>query len=126
MSKSVNSVILLGNVGQLPESRTLANGTSVTTVSLATNERKKSGDTYVDYAEWHSVTFFGKLADVVKQYVHKGSKIYVTGHLRTSSWEDDQQVKRSKTSIVAEELILLDANENRQPPTPTEVYEAAF
>jgi single-strand DNA-binding protein len=126
MSKSVNNATLLGNVGQVPESRTLANGTSVTTVSLATNERKKSGENWVDHTEWHAITFFGKLADVVKQYVRKGSKIYVTGHLRTSSWEDEHQVKRWKTTIIAEELVLLDANDNRQPAQPEETYTEAF
>ncbi len=126
MSKSVNSVTLLGNVGQPPESKQLQNGTSLTMVSLATNERKKSGDTWVDHTEWHSVVLFGKLADVAKQYLHKGSKVYISGRLRTSSWEDDQQVKRWKTSIIAEELILLDKPTNGQPAAPDETYQGDF
>jgi single-strand DNA-binding protein len=126
MSKSVNSVMLLGNVGQPPESRSLPNGTSVTMVSLATNERKKQGENWVDHTEWHSVTFFGKLSDVVKQYVRKGSKIFVTGRLRTTSWEDDHQIKRWKTNIIAEELILLDSKDARQPDVPEESYAGEF
>jgi single-strand DNA-binding protein len=126
MSKSVNSVTLLGNIGQPPESRTLQNGTSVTTVSMATNERIKRGDTWADHTEWHSVTFFGKLSDVAKQYLHKGSMLLVTGRLRTSSWEDDHQVKRWKTTIIANELILFDKPTNAQPAVPDDAYSEAF
>lgn len=127
MSKSVNSVTLLGNIGQPPESKTLQNGTVLTMVSLATNERRKSGEAWVDHTEWHSVVFFGRLAEIAKQYLRKGSKVYVCGRLRTSSWEDDHQVKRWKTNIVAEELVLLDGrDDSRQPGVPDEAYSEAF
>jgi single-strand DNA-binding protein len=127
MSKSVNSVTLLGNIGQPPESKTLQNGTALTMVSVATNERKKNGETWVDHTEWHSVVFFGRLAEIAKQYLRKGSKVYVCGRLRTSSWEDDHQVKRWKTSIVAEELVLLDGHDDsRQPSVPDEAYSEVF
>jgi single-strand DNA-binding protein len=126
MSRSVNSVTLLGNVGQPPETRTTQGGTKVTTVSLATNERRKSGESWVDHVEWHSITLFGRLAEIAEQYLRKGSKVFVTGRLRTTSWEDDHQVKRWRTNIVAEELVLLDAADNRQPNPPDEAYGEAF
>lgn len=124
MGKSVNSVTLLGNVGQPPESKSLPNGTVLTTVSLATNERKKSGADWVDHTEWHSVVFFGRLAEIAQQYLRKGAKVYVSGRLRTTSWEDDHQVKRYRTSIIAEDLVLLDRADHGQPPS--EAYEEAF
>lgn len=126
MGKSVNSVTLLGNVGQPPESKTTQTGTSLTTVSIATNERQKKGETYVDHVEWHSVVFFGRLAEIAKQYLRKGSKLYVSGHLRTSSWEDETQTKRFRTSIIAEELVLLDSKDAQQYAPPAEAYSEAF
>jgi single-strand DNA-binding protein len=126
MSKSVNSVTLLGNIGQPPESRKTKSGTALTMVSIATNERKKvpNSDKWEDHTEWHSVVFFGRLAEIAAQYLRKGSKLYVEGRLRTTSWEDDQQVKRWKTSIIAEELVLLDAHENRPPQPPEDALAA--
>jgi single-strand DNA-binding protein len=126
MSKSVNSVTLLGNIGQAPESKNLGNGGTLTMVSVATNERKKSGETWVDHTEWHSVVLFGRLAEIAKQYLRKGSKVYISGRLRTTSWEDDHQVKRWKTNIVADDLILLDGATDRQPEVPANAYSEGF
>lgn len=125
MSKSVNSVTLLGNVGQPPQSKDSAGGGLRTMVSLATNERRKSGETWVDHTEWHSVVFFGRLAEIARQYLRKGSKVYVSGRLRTVSWEDDAQVKRWKTNIVADELILLDGRSDASEP-PDSTYKGEF
>jgi single-strand DNA-binding protein len=126
MSKSVNSVILLGNVGQLPESKASQNGTLRTTASIATNERKKVGDKWEDHTEWHSVIFFGRLAEIARDYLRKGSKVYISGRLRTISWEDDTQQKRWKTNIVAEDLVLLDSKDAGASKVPDEAYKEAF
>jgi single-strand DNA-binding protein len=119
MSKSVNSVTLLGNLGQPVEVRSTQTGI-VANISLATNERKKVRDNWEDHTEWHRVVVFGKLAEIARDYLKKGSKLYVTGRLRTTSWADDHQVKRHSTNIVADELILLDGpqGDGNRPPQP--------
>src|SRR4051812_48434600 len=86
--RSVNKVILLGNIGQAPETKTLSNGTLLTTASIATNDRFKQGDEWKDRAEWHSVLFYGKLAEIARDYLRKGGKVYLEGRIRTDSWED--------------------------------------
>lgn len=128
MSKSVNSVTLLGNVGQPPETKASQNGTLRTTASIATNERKKvpNSDKWEDHTEWHSVIFFGRLAEIARDYLRKGSKVYISGRLRTISWEDDTQQKRWKTNIVAEELVLLDGKDSGPAKVPDEAYSEAF
>ena len=128
MSKSVNSVILLGNIGQPPETKTSQNGTLRTTASIATNERKKvpNSDKWEDHTEWHSVIFFGRLAEIARDYLRKGSKVYISGRLRTISWEDDTQQKRWKTNIIAEELVLLDGKDNTVSKVPDDAYSEAF
>jgi single-strand DNA-binding protein len=126
MSKSVNSVTLLGNVGQPPESKKTQSGTLRTTASIATNERKKVGEKYEDHTEWHSVIFFGRLAEIACDYLRKGSKVYISGRLRTISWEDDHQQKRWRTNIVAEELVLLDGRDDRRSAPPDEAYSEEF
>jgi single-strand DNA-binding protein len=126
MSKSINTATLLGNVGQPPEIKALQNGTPVANLSLCTNERHKVGDKYEDRAEWHAIVAFGKLADIVRDYVHKGSKLYVSGRLHTSSWEDEHQIKRYRTCIIANEVVLLDARDKSADQPPTENYEAEF
>lgn len=124
MGKSVNKIMLLGNIGQPPETRTLKNGTLLTTVSLATNERFKQGDVWKDRVEWHSVLFYGKIAEIARDYLHKGSRCFIEGRNRTDSWEDDHQQKRWRTHVVASDLTLLDARENRPPQTPDAVLAA--
>lgn len=108
-AKSVNKVILVGNVGQDPEVKYTASGVPVAKVSLATNERfKDKNDQWQDRTEWHSVLAWQRLAEIVGEYVHKGSKIYVEGKLQTSSWQDRQNgEKRYRTEIVAREIVLL-------------------
>jgi single-strand DNA-binding protein len=126
MSKSVNTATLLGNVGNPPEIKTLQNGTQVANLSLCTNERKKVGDKWEDRAEWHAVVAFGKLADIVREYVHKGSKLYVSGRLHTSSWEDEHQIKRYRTCIIANEVVLLDVHDKSSDQPPVEAYSGEF
>ena len=125
MSKSVNKVILLGNVGQAPES-TSKSGTLRTMVSLATNERVKKGDNWEDHTEWHRVVLFRRLAEIARDYVRKGSKVLIEGRLRTYKYEDEHQQTRWVTNIIAVDLVLLDGKDNRQPDPPTESYEGEF
>lgn len=108
MSKSVNRVTLLGNVGQAPEYKYTPSGVAVATFSMATSERVKVGEAWEDRPEWHNCSVFGKLADVVREYVGKGSKLYVDGKLKTHSWEDKETGKmRYRTEIIVNDLTLL-------------------
>lgn len=112
MSQGINKVILVGNVGQDPEVRTTHNGDWVAEFSLATSERWKDRDTGDDQerTEWHTVTVFGKLAEVVEKYVRKGSKLYVEGQIRTESWDDRESgQKRYRTKIICRNLQMLDS-----------------
>ena len=102
-SRGVNKVILVGNVGNDPEVRYMPNGNAVANVSLATSETwkdKNTGDQQ-EKTEWHRVVFFNRLAEIVEQYVKKGSKLYIEGRLQTRSWEQDG-VKRYTTEIVVD------------------------
>ena len=109
MARGVNKVILIGNLGDEPLCRTTHSGCSVTNISMVTNEVRRNIDTgeTTEYAEWHRVVMWGKLADIAKQYLHKGSQIYVEGKLRTRSFMDKQGQKRSVTEIVADEMQIL-------------------
>jgi single-strand DNA-binding protein len=106
----VNKVILVGNVGNDPEVRYMPNGNAVANVSIATSETwkdKNTGDQQ-EKTEWHRVVFFNRLAEIVEQYVKKGSKLYIEGRLQTRSWDQDG-VKRYTTEIVANEMQMLDS-----------------
>lgn len=109
-SRGVNKVILVGNLGNDPEVRYMPNGNAVANVSLATSETwkdKNTGDQQ-EKTEWHRVVFFNRLAEIVEQYVKKGTKLYIEGRLQTRSWEQDG-VKRYTTEIVANEMQMLDS-----------------
>ena len=125
MAKSVNKVILVGHVGQDPEVKYTASGVPVAKVSLATNERfKDRNEQWQDRTEWHSIVAWQRLAEIVGDYVRKGSKLYVEGKLQTSTWEDKQTgEKRYRTEIVAREILLLSPRENGQEDTQTTAGE---
>src|SRR5579872_4462651 len=109
MAKSVNKVILIGNLGKDPEVKYTPSGTAVAKFSLATNERfkDKSGE-WQDRTEWHNIVAWQRLAEIVGEYVKKGSKIYIEGRLQTRSWDDKETgQKRYKTEIIANDLVLL-------------------
>lgn len=110
MARGINKVILVGNVGQDPETRYMPNGNAVTNVTLATSDVWKDKNTgqQQERTEWHRIVFFQRLAEIVAEYVRKGSKIYVEGRLQTRSWEQDG-VKRYTTEIVANEMQMLDS-----------------
>ena len=107
-------MILVGNVGKDPEVRYSQSGTPVANFSLATNERfKDRNDEWQERTEWHSIVAWQRLAEIVGEYVAKGSKLYVEGKIQTSSWEDRQSGERKyRTEIVARELLLLGPREN--------------
>lgn len=115
----VNKVILLGNVGADPEVRALESGAKVARVRLATSEKYTDKDgKKVEQTEWHTITLWRGLADVVDKYVHKGSQVYIAGKLKTREWEQNGE-KRYATEIVADELKLLGrANEAPQAVAP--------
>ncbi len=109
MAKSVNKVILLGNLGKDPEVKYTPNGTPVAKFSLATNERYKDKDgNWQDRTEWHNIVAWQRTAEIVGEYVKKGSKVYIEGRLRTDSWDDKNTgEKKYRTEIVVNDLVLL-------------------
>jgi single-strand DNA-binding protein len=124
MSKSVNEVRLLGHVGKAPELRnTNAKGVLIANFSVATSERRKVGDKYEEQTEWHRVTAFGKLAEVIRDYVKRGSKLYVEGRLHTESW-DDNGTTRWGTGIIAKEVCLLDLRPPGAPVPPPGSFDS--
>jgi single-strand DNA-binding protein len=104
MARGVNKVILIGNLGADPEVRYTPSGDAVANVRLATSESWKDRTTGEpqERTEWHRVVFFGRLAEVVKQYLHKGSKIYVEGKLRTRKWQGQDGQDRYSTEVVVD------------------------
>ena len=109
MAKSVNKVILLGNVGKDPDIRVLPSGQPVANFSIATSERfKDQQGTWQDRTEWHNMTAYGKLAEIIRDYVKKGSKLYAEGRLTTRSWDDKESGKKVyRTEIVVGDISLL-------------------
>lgn len=109
-SRGINKVILVGNVGGDPETRYMPNGNAVTNITLATSETWKDKNTgeQQERTEWHRITFYQRLAEIVAEYVRKGSKLYVEGRLQTRSWEQDG-IKRYATDIIANEMQMLDS-----------------
>ena len=105
----VNKVILIGNVGMDPEIRTLESGAKMARVRLATTERlyDRQANETKEHTEWHTITLWRGLADVVDRYVRKGSQIYVEGRLRTREWMDKDNNKRYTTEILADTMNLL-------------------
>lgn len=110
MARGVNKVILIGNLGQDPETRHLPSGGSVTSITLATSEswKDKNSGQLQERTEWHRVVFFNRLADIAGQYLKKGAKVYVEGALRTRKWQDQNGNDRYTTEIVAAEMQMLD------------------
>lgn len=113
MGKSVNKVQIIGTLGRDPEMKYLPSGSAVVSVSVATDESyndKQSGQK-VEKTEWHRLTGFGKVAEIIGQYLKKGSKAYFEGKLRTSEYEKDG-IKRYSTEIVINDMMMLDSNQN--------------
>jgi|TARA_B100000959_G_scaffold49769_1_gene51267 single-strand DNA-binding protein len=121
MARGVNKVTLIGNLGNDPEVRYSGNGKAVANVSLATAEswRDKDSGEQQERTEWHRVVFFGRLAEIVSEYLHKGSQVYVEGRLQTNKWQDKEGNDRYTTQIVANEMQMLGgrsgASANKEP-----------
>ena len=111
MARGVNKVILIGNLGNDPETRYLPSGGAVTNITLATSEnwRDKQTNEQKERTEWHRVVFFNKLAEIAGEYLKKGSKVYVEGSLRTRKWQGQDGQDRYTTEIVASEMQMLDS-----------------
>ncbi|MBK6277814.1 MAG: single-stranded DNA-binding protein [Gammaproteobacteria bacterium] len=111
MAKGINKVILIGNMGAEPETRYLPSGGAVTNIRLATSESWKDKNTgqQQERTEWHRVVFFNRLAEIAGEYLHKGSKVYIEGSLRTRKWQDKEGKDQYTTEIVANEMQMLDS-----------------
>ncbi|AIO33952.1 single-stranded DNA-binding protein [Burkholderia pseudomultivorans] len=106
---SVNKVILVGNLGADPEVRYLPSGDAVANIRLATTDRykdKASGE-FKEMTEWHRVAFFGRLAEIVSEYLKKGSSVYIEGRIRTRKWQGQDGQDRYSTEIVADQMQML-------------------
>ncbi|MGD6858373.1 MAG: single-stranded DNA-binding protein [Enterobacteriaceae bacterium] len=101
-NRGINKVILIGNLGQEPEVRYMPNGQAITNINLATSEtwRDKQTGEMKEKTEWHKVVIFGKLAEVAKEYLSKGSQVYIEGNLQTRKWQDQNGVDRYTTEII--------------------------
>ncbi len=113
MAKSVNKVILLGNVGKDPEIRSTPGGTMVANFTLATSDRQKDAQgNWQDRTEWHNLVAFGRTAEIVRDYVKKGTKLFIEGKIQTRSWDDKESgQKRYRTEIIVNDLSLLSGRE---------------
>lgn len=109
MARGINKVILVGNVGQDPEIRALPSGQAVANFRIATSDSWKDKQTgeLRESTEWHSVAVFGRLAEIVGEYVRKGQQLYLEGKLRTRKWQDKNGNDRYSTEIIADEMQML-------------------
>ena len=111
MARGVNKVILIGNLGNDPDVRYTGGGSAVTRISVATSEswRDKESGEQQERTEWHRVVSFGRLAEIMSEYLKKGSKVYIEGSLRTNKWQDKEGNDRYTTEIIANEMQMLDS-----------------
>lgn len=109
MARGINKVILIGNLGQDPETKYMPSGSAVTNLRIATSEVFKDKETgqQQERTEWHSVAMFGRLAEIAGEYLRKGSQVYIEGRLRTRKWQDKQGQDRYSTEIVADQMQML-------------------
>jgi single-strand DNA-binding protein len=109
MARGINKVIIVGNLGNDPETRYMPSGSAVTNLTVATNEswKDKATGEQKDRTEWHKVAMFNRLAEVAAEYLRKGSQVYIEGKLRTRKWQDKNGQDRWTTEIVADEMQML-------------------
>ncbi|MCI0749290.1 MAG: single-stranded DNA-binding protein [Nevskiales bacterium] len=109
MARGINKVILIGNLGKDPETRSLPSGEAVTNITLATSDVWKDKQTgeQKEKTEWHNIVFFRRLAEIAAQYLKKGQSVYIEGALRTRKWQDKEGRDRYTTEIVANEMQML-------------------
>ncbi|OGT26898.1 MAG: single-stranded DNA-binding protein [Gammaproteobacteria bacterium RIFCSPLOWO2_02_FULL_42_14] len=137
MARGINKVILIGNLGANPEVRYTPNGNAVVSLSIATSSGWKDKQTgeMQERTEWHRLVFFNRLAEIVNEYLRKGSKIYIEGSLRTRKWIDKNNVEKYTTEIVVNEMQMLDGrgssgagsdeHATAQPATTTAAAESS-
>lgn len=130
--KGINKVILVGNLGADPETRYMPSGAAVTNIRIATSESWKDKNTgeQQERTEWHSIAFFGRLAEIAGEYLHKGSQVYVEGSLRTRKWQDKEGNDRYTTEVIATEMQMLGGRGGEQKqsaqPKPTQPPKQQF
>ena len=109
MARGVNKVILIGNLGQDPETRTTPGGTTVTNIRIATSEswKDKTSGEMKEQTEWHGIVLWNRLGEIAAEYLKKGSQVYIEGRLQTRKWQDKQGNDRYTTEIVASEMQML-------------------
>ena len=119
---SVNKVILIGNLGKDPEVRYMPSGKAVANVSIATSDSWKDRNTgeKQERTEWHNVVFYSPLAEIVGQYLRKGSSVFVEGRLQTRKWQDKNGQDRYTTEIIANEMKMLGGRASGSAPFPAE------
>ena len=124
MAKGVNKVLLLGNVGKDPEIRATAGGTQVASFTLATADRQKDAQgNWADKTEWHNLVAFNRTAEIVRDYVKKGTQLYIEGKIQTRSWDDKESgQKKYRTEILVNELTLLGGGAGRSEGASTTSY----
>ena len=111
MARGVNKVILVGNLGADPETRSMPSGMTVTNIRVATSEswKDKTSGAQQERTEWHSIALFGRLGEIAAEYLRKGSQVFVEGKLRTRKWQDKQGNDRFTTEIIADNMQMLGA-----------------
>jgi single-strand DNA-binding protein len=126
MSKGVNKVFLLGHVGKQPEIRSTQGGTTVASFSLATTDRQKDqSGSWADKTEWHNLVAFNRTAEIVRDYVTKGTQLHIEGKIQTRSWDDQASgQKKYRTEIMVFELSLLGGPSDRRGDKPLSRREA--
>jgi single-strand DNA-binding protein len=114
MAQCLNKVMVIGHLGRIPEMRYTPNGTSVANFSIACNRTWKNseGEKHVD-TEWFNVVAWGKLAEIAKQYLGKGSLAYVEGRLQSRSWQDNKGTQHKSVEIVAQQILLLNESNDQ-------------
>ena len=127
MARGVNKVIIVGNLGNDPDTRYMPSGSAVTNLSVATNESWKDKQTgeQKDRTEWHKVAMFGRLAEIAAEYLRKGSQVYIEGRLRTRKWQDQNGNDRWTTEIIADEMQMLGGRTGAGAPAMGEPASAA-
>ena len=126
MSRGINKVILVGNLGNDPETKYAASGSAITNISVATSESwtdKQSGEKQ-ERTEWHRVVGFNRLAEIMGEYLRKGSKVYIEGQLRTRKWQDKDGNDCYSTEIVAREMQMLDSRPGQASGDQSVMYQA--
>ena len=122
MARGINKVILVGNLGADPETRYMPSGGAVTNIRIATSESWKDKNTgeAQERTEWHSIAFFGRLAEIAGEYLRKGSQVYVEGRLRTRKWQDRDGNDRYTTEVIANEMQMLGSRPGSGAPARSE------